>query len=91
MQRQNTPNVPRTPEEMQMQAQLIAEQILQLPETQKDSQLIKLKKADPVMHAIVSSMIDDIRQQAKSQGGAMLMDQQYGGGQGGQGPAPTMG
>lgn len=88
MQRQNTPNVPRTPEEMQQQAQLIAQQLLTLPETQKDSQLIKLKKADPTMHALVSSIIDDIRQQARAQGGAMLMQQQFGGGAGAQGPVP---
>ena len=88
MQRQNTPNVPRTPEDMQAQAQLIAQQLLTLPESQKDSQLIKLKKADPTMHALVSSIIDDIRQQARSQGGAMLMQQQFGGQPAAQGPMP---
>ena len=80
MQRQNSPNVPRTPEDFQAQAQLLAQQILSLPESQKDSQLIKLKKADPTMHALVRSIINDIRQQAQTQGGAMLMQQQYGGG-----------
>lgn len=79
-QRQNTPNVPRTPEELQAQAQTIAQQLLSLPESQKDSQLIKLKKVDPTMHALVKSIIGDIRQQAQTQGGAMLMQQQYGGG-----------
>lgn len=78
MQRQNSPNVPRTPEDFQAQAQLLAQEILALPESQKDSQLIKLKKSDPTMHALVSSIIDDIRQQAQTQGGAMLMQQQYG-------------
>lgn len=79
-QRVNTPNVPRTPEELQGQAQQLAQQILSLPEGQKDSELIKLKKGDPLMHALVSSMIEDIRQQAKTQGGAMVMQQQFGGG-----------
>jgi hypothetical protein len=78
MQRQNSPNVPRTPEDFQAQAQLLAQEILALPESQKDSQLIKLKKSDPTMHALVSSIIDDIRQQAQTEGGAMLMQQQYG-------------
>lgn len=81
MQRQNSPNVPRTPEDMQAQAQMIAQQVLSLPESQKDSQLIKLKRSDATMHALVSSIIDDIRQQAQTQGGAMLMAQQFGGGQ----------
>jgi hypothetical protein len=81
-QRQNSPNIPRTPEDMQAQAQLIAQQLLSLPESQKDSQLIKLKKSDPTMHALVKSILSDIRQQAQTQGGAMLLQQQYGGGQG---------
>jgi hypothetical protein len=87
MQRQNSPNVPRTPEDLQAQAQQIAQQVLTLPESQKDSQLIKLKKSDPTIHALVKSIIDDIRQQAQSQGGAMLMAQQYGQG-GGQASMP---
>lgn len=83
MQRQNSPNVPRTPEEMQMQAQLIANDLLSKPEALKDSELIKLKRTDSTMHALVTSIMDDIRQQARSQGGAMLMAQQFG-----QGGAP---
>ena len=84
MQRQNAPNVPRTPEELQSQAQLIANDLLSKPESLKDSELIKLKRTDATMHALVTSIIDDIRQQARSQGGAMLMAQQYG--QGGAAP-----
>lgn len=78
MQRQNSPNVPRTPEELQMQAQLIANQLLSMPDALKDAELLKLKRADATMHALVTSIIDDIRQQARSQGGAMVMAQQYG-------------
>jgi hypothetical protein len=82
-QRQNSPNVPRTPEELQAQAQLIANQLLSMPEALKDSELIKLKRADNMMHSLVTSIMDDIRQQARTQGGAMVMQQQYG-----QGGAP---
>jgi len=80
-QRQNAPNVPRTPEDLQQQAQLIANQLLSMPESVKDSELIKLKRSDATMHALVTSIIDDIRQQARSQGGAMMMAQQFGQGQ----------
>ena len=80
-QRQNAPNVPRTPEDLQQQAQLIANQLLSMPESVKDSELIKLKRSDATMHALVTSIIDDIRQQARSQGGAMVMAQQFGQGQ----------
>jgi len=78
MQRQNSPNMPRTPEEMQMQAQLIANDLLSKPESLKDSELIKLKRTDPTTHALVTSIMDDIRQQARTQGGAMVMAQQFG-------------
>lgn len=78
MQRQNSGSIPRTPEDLQQQAQLIANQLLSMPESQKDSELIKLKRGDNTMHALVTSIIDDIRQQARSQGGAMMMQQQYG-------------
>ena len=78
MQRQNSPNVPRTPEDLQQQAQLIANDLLSKPESVKDSELIKLKRADQTMHALVTSIIDDIRQQARTQGGAMVMQQQFG-------------
>lgn len=78
MQRQNSPNIPRTPEDLQQQAQLIANDLLSKPESVKDSELIKLKRADQTMHALVTSIIDDIRQQARTQGGAMVMQQQFG-------------
>lgn len=78
MQRQNSPNVPRTPEDLQTQAQLIANDLLSKPEAIKDSELIKLKRGDQTMHALVTSIIDDIRQQARTQGGAMVMQQQFG-------------
>lgn len=78
MQRQNTPNMPRTPEELQAQASLLAQQLLSLPESVKDSQLIKLKKSDSTMHALVRSIIDDIRRQAQMEGGAQVLAQQFG-------------
>ena len=83
MQRQNAPNVPRTPDELQAQANLIANDLLSKADSIKDSELIKLKRSDPTMHALVTSMIDDIRAEARSQGGAQVMAQQFG-----QGGAP---
>lgn len=85
-QRQNSPNVPRTPEELQSQAQLIANQLLSMPESLKDAELIKLKRGDNMMHALVTSIMDDIRQQARAQGGAQVLAQQYGQGGGGAPP-----
>lgn len=72
------PGKPTTPEEMQGKAQQLAQQILSMPESQKDSELINLKKTDPVMHSLVKAQIDDIRRQAQTAGGAMMMQQQFG-------------
>lgn len=77
------PGVAKTPEQMQQEAQVHAQRALMLPESQKDSYLIQLKRKDPVMHALTSAIIDDIRRQAQTQGGAMIMAQQFG--QGAQG------
>lgn len=72
------PNAPVTPEEMDMRAQQLATQILGMPESQKDSTLIQLRKRSPVFHAVVSQKIEDMRRQARMQGGAMLLSQQFG-------------
>jgi hypothetical protein len=72
------PNQPTTPADMLSKAQTIAQSILGMPEAQKDSELIQLKKQDPTLHSLVTSQIEDIRRQAQTQGGAMLMQQQFG-------------
>jgi hypothetical protein len=72
------PNKPTTPQEYQQKAQTLAQQILGMPESQKDSELIQLKKSDPTMHSLVKSQIEDIRRQAQTAGGAQVMAQQFG-------------
>jgi hypothetical protein len=75
-------NIKITPEEMMSKAQTLAQQILGLPEAQKDSQLISLKKQNPTLHALVKSNMESFRQQARTAGGAMIMSQNgMGGGQ----------
>ena len=59
---------------------MLAQELLGLPEGQKDSQLRELKQANPTLHAIVREKMDDMRQQARQQGGDMLMQQQGMGG-----------
>ena len=71
--------LPTTPEEMMQQAQSIANELLGLPESQKDSELRQLKDKNQVLHDLVRSEMDRIRSQARSQGGAQLMSQQFGG------------
>ena len=75
------PNVPQTPEDMMAAAQQIAQELLGMPEGQKDSELRKLKQANPVLHSLVRSNLDQIRRDTKSQAGNAAMGQmQQGGG-----------
>ena len=67
------PDVPVTPNDLQASAQQLAQQLLGLPEGQKDSELRKLKQHNPTLHALVRQNMDDIRSQARMQGGAMLL------------------
>jgi hypothetical protein len=77
-QKQNTPNVPRSPEDLEAQADIIANQLLAMPESQRSSEMIKLKRSDRTMHSLVKSLVEDRRQQAQTQGGNMVLQQQYG-------------
>jgi hypothetical protein len=65
------PDVAVTPNEMQAVAQELAQQLLGLPEGVKDSELRKLKQANPTLHSIVRSKMDDIRREARMSGQAM--------------------
>jgi hypothetical protein len=71
------PSKPTTPEEMMNQAQTLAEQAMMMPPSQKDSTLIALKKNDPVMAALVKSVLERMRQDAARQGQDMVLNQQF--------------
>lgn len=72
------PNQQVTPEELLSRAQYVASQLMGMPESQKDSELIKLKKVDPTLHALVRGQMNDMRQQMRTQGGAAMQAQTYG-------------
>ena len=69
-------NVPQTPDDMMAQAQSLAQQLLALPESQKDSELRALKSKNEFMHSLVKAEIEKIRNKAQTAGGAMLLGQQ---------------
>jgi hypothetical protein len=73
-----SPNTPVQPQEMVQAADTIAQGLLGLPETQKLQELRQLKQKNSIMHAIVLQRIDAIRRDAKNQGGAQVMQQQFG-------------
>ena len=86
-------NLPRPEEaialpELYSMAESIAGQIWQLPESQKDSALRKLKTKNEALHALVKSKLDDMRESASTQGVAMA--QQAARGMGQQNAQPQM-
>jgi hypothetical protein len=62
--------------DLRQKAQEIAQRINQMPEAQKDSELIALRKSDPDLHALVRSIRDQIRQRERTAGGAQMHAQQ---------------
>ena len=70
------PNSMTTPQDLQSAAEMLAQELLGLPEGIKDSQLRELKQYNPTLHAIVKEKMNDMRSQMRQQGGAMLMQQQ---------------
>lgn len=67
-----------TPEEQTAKATAIAQELMALPDAQCTSRLIQLKRSDPTIHPYVKQLLGEMRDQARSQGGEMVMQQQYG-------------
>ena len=73
-----SPNQKVTPQDLQAKAQTLADQFLAMPESQRQSEMTKLKSQDPVIHSLVKQTIGNIRQQAQTAGARSIMQQQYG-------------
>jgi len=65
-------------EEMQAIAQTVAQQLMQLPDSQRQSALIATKKEDETMHSLVKSILDDMTRDAELRGREMVLQQEYG-------------
>lgn len=65
----------QTPEELMNEAQAMAQQLLGMPETNRKSQMIQLKRSNPMLHAQVKQIMADISQQAATQGVAQMRQQ----------------
>ena len=72
------PNMPTTPQDIMGKAQLIAQDLMGKPETQRKSEIMQLGRSDKVLHSLVLQLMDDMRQQARAQGGQMVLQQQFG-------------
>lgn len=72
------PNVPMTLDEIQSLASQWADWLITMPESQKDSALIKLKKENEAVWLMAKSMYEDKKEAAALQGRDMILQQQYG-------------
>lgn len=70
-----SPNVPQTPQDMMGVADALAQELLGLPESMKNSELRKLKSYNEALHSMVRARMDAIRKQTKSMAGNAAMGQ----------------
>lgn len=75
---QTPPGAKISPQDLLAKAQAMAGQLLTMPDSQRTSELLSLKSANPTLHALVRSSLDSQRSQARSQGGQMLLQQMQG-------------
>jgi len=66
---------PVTPNEVMSQADEVAQQLLATPETVRRSQLIQLKRSNPMLHAVVKQKMTNMLQQGSTQGVQMMRQQ----------------
>jgi hypothetical protein len=67
---------PTTVEDIQAQADQIVQQLEAMPDSQRKSELLQLKKDDSTLHALVSSKLDENRRRQNTAGGAQIRGQQ---------------
>jgi len=73
-----------TPQDMQGQADQIAKQLLSMPESQRRSELGKIRKSDETLWALVKSKMDQTRSEGESQGRQQMYQQMQAAAQQGQ-------
>lgn len=64
--------------EMDQVATQEAERLLGMAYEQRRTEMTNIKKTNPALHAMIKQKIEDIRQQAQSEGGYQVIQQQYG-------------
>jgi len=69
-----------TVEDLAMQAEQIAYQLLAMPFELRKSEMLKIKRANETLHSIVVAKMNSIRGQAQTQGGYALLQQSMQGG-----------
>jgi hypothetical protein len=80
-----------TPEDTEAQVDQIAQQLLQMPESQRRSELLQLKRDDSTLHALVKQKLDEQNQRMATAGKSQLQGQLQQQGQGQPGAAVKQG
>ena len=66
---------PTTPQDTMDQARQMAMQMAPMPDAERRRQLAAIKKQDPTLHAAVRQQLEQVRNEARSQGGDQLIQQ----------------
>lgn len=66
-------------DDLSMQAEQEAYRLIAMPYELRKSELLQIKRANETLHALIIAKMDTIRNQAKTQGGQMLLQQQAAG------------
>ncbi len=64
-----SPNTPQTPADMMSVADSLAQQLITMPESAKDSELRRLSQANPVLHSIVKKRMEQMREESRKAAG----------------------
>ena len=67
-----------TPEALEAKAQTMAQQIMQMAGSERQSALIQLKQDDSTLHALVRSHLEEMERDASQRGKEMVLQQEYG-------------
>jgi hypothetical protein len=86
---QMSPNVPQTPQDMMAVADSLAQELLGLPESVKNSELRKLKQYNQALHSMVKARMQEQRDQTKQQAGNAAVGQMQQQAAGGGAPPPA--
>jgi len=68
-----------TPDQKLAEADMMAQQLVMMPELPRKQALAALRNSDQTMHALVTARMEKVRGAAASQGKAMLLGQAGGG------------
>jgi hypothetical protein len=72
------PNQSTTPQDVESRAQVQADQLMRMPESQRQSAMTKMKQTDPLVHSRVKVLVEQIHSDAALAGKAQVLAQNYG-------------